>query len=440
MDVKLQKNGELGRELVVTVPAGEVASKLTQRLEEIGQQAKIPGFRPGKVPNKILKQRFGAQVAQEIQQDLVRETMPKAFDQENLTPADQPKIEFGNVQDDADYTYTMRFEIMPEIEPKGYQGVKLKKYVSQPDEKLLNTSLERLANSMRQFEKKTGKTENGDVAVITAKGYRADGEQEALEGAELTDHSVELGSGALIPGFEEQLEGLAAGDEFAIDVTFPEDYHAGNLAGVKAIFKGNVQEVKKPNTPEVNDDFATQFGAENLDDLKNKVTEQLNHDLEEATRQRLKRDLFDALDGQNSFSLPEGMVEQEFQSIWRAMLQDMRRSGMSFEQMDKSEDEIRAEHRQLAERRVRIGLVLSEIGKKEGVNVDNSEIQAEAEKMLAKYPQQYAEKVQAHYASEKGRQELAGPLFENKVCDLIFDKAEITEENTTPETLLDEIN
>lgn len=439
MDVKLQKKGELGRELTVTVPAGEVAQKVGERLQKIGQQAKIPGFRPGKVPNKVLKQRFGAQVMQELQRDLVSETMAKAFDKEKLTPAAQPQIDFGEVKDDADYTYTMRFDIMPEVEPKGYEGLKLTRHVAESGEKEINQALERLANSMRQFEKKEGKAARGDVVVVTAKGRDAKSD-EPLEGAEITDHSVELGSGSLIPGFEEQLEGLKAADEFDIEVTFPKDYHAKKLSGVKAKFKGEVKDVKKAITPKIDDDFARQFGSEGLDDLKSKVAEQLNKDLEDATRQRLKRDMFDELEKKNKFTLPEGMVEQEFQSIWRTMMQDMQRSGLTLESMDKSEDEMRAEHRKLAERRVRIGLVLSEIGKKEGIKVENSEIQAEAQKMIAQYPKEYAEKAMEYYNSDQGRQEVFGPLFENKVCDFIFEKATMTDKKTQPEKLLEEIN
>lgn len=439
MDVKLQKKGELGRELTVTVPAGEVAKKVTERLEKIGQQAKIPGFRPGKIPAKVLKQRFGEQVAQELQRDLVSETMAKAFDKEKLTPAAQPQIDFGEVNEDTDYTYTMRFDIMPEVDPEGYEGVKLTKQVASSGDKEINEALDRLAASMRSFEKKEGKAAKGDVAVITAKGFDAKSD-EALEGAEITDHSVELGSGSLIPGFEDQLVGLKAGDKFDIEVTFPKDYHAKKLSGVKAKFKGEVKDIKKAITPAIDDDFAKQFGSESLKDLKEKVAEQLDKDLEEAARQRLKRELFDALEKTNKFSLPEGMVDQEFQSIWRTMTQDMQRSGLTFESMDKSEDELRAEHRKLAERRVRIGLVLSEIGKKEGIKVENSELQAEAEKMISQYPKEYAEKAMQYYMSDQGRQELFGPIFENKICDLIFEKAEIKEKKTEPEKLLAELN
>ena len=438
MDVKLQKKGELGRELTVTVPAGEVAKKVTERLEKIGQQAKIPGFRPGKIPAKILKQRFGEQVAEELQRDLVSETMAKAFDQEKLQPAAQPQIDFGKVDENTDYTYTMRFDIMPEVAPKGYKGIKLTKQVAKADDKQVKEALDRLAASMRSFEKKEGKAEKGDVAVITAKGFDAKS-GDALEGTEITDHSVEIGSGGLIPGFEDQLAGHKAGDKFDVEVTFPKEYHAKKLAGVKARFEVELKDVKKPSSPKIDDEFAKQFGAEGLDDLKSKIAEQLNRDLEEATRQRLKRDLFDALEKKNSFTLPDGMVEQEFQSIWRALMQDMQRSQMTFDQMDKSEDEMRAEHRKLAERRVRIGLVLSEIGKKEDVKVTGPEIQAKAEEMVSQYPKEYAEKARAYYGSDQGRQEVFGPLFENKVCDFVFDNAEITEKKIAADKLLEEL-
>lgn len=440
MDVKLQKKGDLGREMTITVPAGEVARMVNDRLERIGRQAKIPGFRPGKIPANVLKQRYGAQVQDEVRQDLVSETMPKAFDKEKLMPATQPQVNFGNLAEGKDYTYTVSFEVLPEFTPKGYKDAKLTRQTAEASDKQITEALERLAQSMRSFEKKTGKAAKGDLAIMTATGYDAKS-GEALSGATISKHSVELGSGALIPGFEDKVIGHEAGDKtFDIDVTFPKDYHAKALAGVKARFNVELHEVKKAVLPKIDDDFAKQFGAKDLVDLKGKISVQLEKDIDEASRQRLKRDLFDHIEKENKFPLPASMVDQEFQAIWRALQQDMQRAQVNFAQLDKSEDEMRAEHRQLAERRVRVGLVLAEIGKVEKINVSGDEIGAEIDRIASQFPGEQANRARQYYNTDRGRQEVFGPLFENKVCDWIFDKAKITDKKVDADEILKELN
>ena len=440
MDVKMQKKGDLGREMTITVPAGEVARMVNDRLEMIGRQAKIPGFRPGKIPANVLKQRYGAQVEQEVSQDIVSETMPKAFDTEKVMPAAQPRVEFGKFADGKDYTYTVSFEVLPEFTPKGYKDAKLTRQTAEASDKQIDEALERLAGSMRSFTTKKGKAAKGDMTVITAKGFDAKSGDE-LPGAVITKHSVEIGSGALIPGFEDGLIGKEASDKaFDIEVTFPKDYHAKDLAGVKARFNIELHEVKKAELPKIDDDFAKQFGAKDLADLKGKISEQLNKDIEEASRQRLKRDLFDLVEKENKFALPDSMVDQEFQAIWRALMQDMQRSGVTFDQLDKSEDEMRAEHRKLAERRVRVGLVLAEIGKVEGVKVEADEVNAEIDRIASQFPGEQAERARQYYNSERGRQEIFGPIFENKVCDWIFEKTKISDKKVDADEILKELN
>ena len=439
MDVKVQKTSELGRELTVTVPAGTVAQKVLERLEKIGQQTKIRGFRPGKVPQKVLKQRYGAQVCAELRQDLVSETMADAFDQENLSPATQPNIDFGQVEETQDYIYKMVFDVLPEIKPKGYKGAKLTKNTAKVADGQVTEALERLAKSVRTFDVKKGKAEKGDSVVLNAQGRDAKSKEE-IQNAVLTKHTVELGSGALIPGFEEGLEGHKAGDKFDVKVTFPKDYHAKDLAGVKAIFAVELLEVKEASTPKIDDSLATQFGMKDLAELKEKITEQIARDVTEASRQQLKRALFDVLEKENKFTLPEAMVDQEFASIWKSLQEDMKRAQTTFESMDKTEDELRAEHRTLAERRVRVGLVLAEIGKIEKIQVGAEELRQAAQAKAAQYPKEYAEKAMNYYLSNQGRQEIFGPIFEEKVCDWVFENATITEKEMDADKLLQELN
>lgn len=439
MEVSLQKTGELSRELVVTLSAAEVSKKVEERLTEIGRQAKIPGFRPGKIPANVLMQRYGQQVQEELRRDIVSETMPDAFSKEDVFPAGQPHVEFGELHKDKDYTYKVNFDVMPDFKPKKYTGLKLTKQVAKADAKQVDNAVERLQQSMRSFETKTGKAAKGDMAVISATGFDAKS-KEALPGAVVEKHPVELGSGALIPGFEDQLVGHAAGEKFSIEVTFPKDYHAKELAGKKASFEIDLHEVKKSKLPELTDEFAQQFGTEGLTDLKGKIKDQLERDMADATRQRLKRDLFDKLEKDNDFALPASMVESEFNAIWGNFMQDMKRSGSSFEQMGQTEDEMRAEHRKLAERRVRLGLVLSEIGKLEDVKVDAKDVKSEIDQILATLPAEQAERARAYYNTDRGRQEIVGPLFENKVCDWIFENATVEEKQVEADKLMEELN
>ncbi len=439
MEVKLHKKGELGREMTVTVPAGEVAKMVDERLVKIGNQAKIPGFRSGKIPAKVLKQRFGSQVQDEVRQELISETMPKAFDKEKLTPAGQPQVDFGDVDDGKDYVYTIRFDILPEFEAQGYVDAKLTRQVAKASDKQIKAALSKLAESLRSFEKKDGKAEKGDMAVITAKGFDAKSNK-ALAGAEVTKHPIELGTGGLIAGFEDQIAGHKEGEKFDVNVTFPKDYHNKDLAGVKAKFEVELHEVKKAITPKIDDAFAKQFGSEDLADIKKKIAAQLEKDIAESSSQRLKRDLFDVLEKKNTFPLPDSMVEQEFNSIWSALQQDMQRSQVTFEMLDKSEDEMRVEHRGLAERRVRVGLVLAEIAKKEQVKVEADEISKEIDRIVSQFPKEQSERARAYYSSERGRQEVFGPLFENKVCEWVFGKAKVTEKEVDADEILLEMN
>lgn len=436
MQIVVQKKGDLGREMVVTIPASEVEKMMTERLEEVRVNVSLPGFRPGKAPLEVVRKRYAEKVGMDVQRDLIAETMPKAFDKENVRPAGQPNVNFGTLSEGKDYQYTIAFDIMPEVAPKKYEGLKLVRHTTTVDDKLVEKSIKELAKTRRMFKKVDGAAKKGNITKITAKGFGKDGK--AIPGAEVTEFPLELGSGQFIPGFEDGLIGKKAGDKATLELTFPKDYHAKELQGVKAKFEVDVLEVQSAEEPKLDDEFAKSLGLTDLADLKAKLKERLEADVATASEQRLKRELFDSLDKDNQFEIPESMLKAEFETIWRALMEDMHRRGVTFGMMGKTEDEVRAEHRELAARRVRLGLLLAEIGRKHGVEVKEDEVAAEIEKIASAYGPS-ADKVRQYFKQPQARNEIIGPLYEKKVCDWILSTGKLTDKTIDADELLAEI-
>ncbi len=436
MQVVVEKKGDLGRHMVVTIPATDVEKVMTERLEEVRVNVSLPGFRPGKAPMDVVRKRYAEKVGADVQRDLIAETMPKAFDKEKVRPAGQPKVEFGTFAEGKDYQYVIYFDVMPEIKPKKYEDAKLTRYTSKVDEKLVDKSLAELAKGRRIMKKVNAAAKKGNVAVITAKGFDTDGKP--VEGAEVTDFSLELGSGQFIPGFEDGLIGKKAGEKVSLDLTFPKDYHAKALQAKKVRFDVDVLEVQAGEEPKIDDEFAKSVGLKDLKDLKEKLSERLTADVASASEQRLKRELFDMLDKENQFAIPESMLQGEFETIWRALMEDMHRRGITFDIMGKTEDEVRVEHRELAARRVRLGLLLAEIGRAQNIEVTEAEIMEEVEKMASAYGDS-ADKVREYFKQPQARNEIVGPMYEKKVCDWILSKSKITEKTIDADELLAEI-
>lgn len=437
MQVSVEKTGDLGRKLTITVPGADIEKKIEERLAVLAKQVKLDGFRPGKAPVHLVRQRFAEKVTTEVQQDVISDTMVKAFDKEKLAPVGQPRVELAKAKG-SDFSYTISFEIMPEISPKKYSGLKLTQYTAKADKGQVEGVLENIRKAHRSYEDKKGAAAKGDLVILSAKGFdKKSGD--ALPGTEVSNHPLELGSGAFIPGFEEKLEGHKKGEKFDIDVTFPKQYHSKELAGKPVRFSVELHEVKGTSLPELTDEFAKRFNVKSVAELRDTIKKQVEEDITRASRQRLKRDLFDKLDADNRFTLPQVMVESEFNAIWRGLMADVQRSGATLDMLDKSEDELRAEHRALAERRVRLGLLLAEIGKKEKVEVKPEEIAKEVERICSQFPAEQAEKARQYFNGRQGRQEIIGPLFENKVVDWIVANSTVTEKSMDAEELLKEI-
>jgi len=439
MQVLESNEDGLKRELKVMIPAGDLDARLTGKLEEIKNQVRLKGFRPGKVPMSHLRKTFGKQVMSEVIQETVTETSQKALEEKELKPAFQPQIELdGEVEPvmdgKADLTYTMSFEVVPPFDLADFSKIEIERPVVEVEDKDVDDAIERLASQQKSFDPRDegAAAEDGDLLEIAYVG-RIDGE--AFEGGSSEDGQLELGSGRFIPGFEEQLVGAKKGDERQVNVTFPEDYPAETVAGKEAVFDVTVKEVQAPKPVEIDDTFAENFGMESLDKLKEAIREQIGRDFSQVSRDRMKREILDALDEGHSFDLPPAMVEQEFGQIWQQFEQEMERQQKTLEEMDESEEDLRAEYRKIAERRVRLGLVLARVGEENGITVTNEELNRALAERARQFPGQEQQLYQFYQQNPQALNELRAPIYEDKVVDYIAELAKITDKPVTREEL-----
>lgn len=441
-------NGQgLNRTISVTVPAATVAERLESRLNSVATTAKISGFRPGKVPAKVVKERMGDQIASDVAQGLVQEFLPQAFQKHELNVAGQPRVQATNdsfsVEEGKDFTFNADFEIYPDVTAKNYTGIKLTKEESEPSDELIQTALKRLETQMATYapKDKAAKAEKGDQLTVTGQGYtiKKDGSEEAFPGGNLQNFRIVLGSGQLIPGFEDALIGAKAGDEVDVNVSFPDDYHAKELAGQPSVFKLKVDEIAAPKDEALNDESVKQLGFDSLNALKDILKKGAVRDLEMATDQRLKRQLLDALEeGNKDFDLPQGLVNAEHQALWRAQLNELQQRQLPIEALGASVEEAIANLKPLAERRVRLGLVLASIAKQEKIEVKDADLEeAVSQQIAAAGPQ--ADQARKYFANPANRQQLTGPVLEDKVTSWLIDKAAVTTKAVTANELLTEL-
>ena len=368
MQIEELLNEGLKREYKVTVAVNELNEKLDAVLNEFRATAKLNGFRPGKAPLSLLKKMYGERAQGQVISETMQETSAKLFEEKEIRPALRPEVDMDEYKDGTDLEYTLKVEILPDVNVDDFKAPALERWVTEVADKDLDAALERIAGQQKSFKKaaKTAKAKEGDAVLIDYLG-RIDGE--AFDGGAAEDHQLELGSGMFIPGFEDQLVGSKAGEEKIVKVSFPAEYHSKDLAGKEAEFTVNVKEVRRPAEAEVNDDLAKNLGLEDLDALKEALKGQLEADNNSLTRAHLKRKLLDSLADSYDFAVPAGMVDLEFAQIWEQIKRDAIMSGEAKEEdfagKDAPEDEAEAaEFRAIAERRVRLGLLLSELGVK----------------------------------------------------------------------------
>jgi len=435
MQVTETRKENLSREYKVVLNADEIEQKIEDRLREIGKSVKRNGFRPGKVPMPILKREYGAAIRGEILERAVQDGTSQAIAEKGIRPAMQPKIEITAYDEGADLEFTVAVEVMPDIGEIDYSSLALEKLVPDLTESEIDSAVERIAENQRETEPVTEArpAASGDTVMIDFVG-RIDGE--AFQGGTGSDYALELGSGTFIPGFEDQLVGASAGETRDVTVDFPEDYGAEALAGKQAVFEVEVKELRAPKPVEVNDALAEQLGFESLDALKEAVRGQMERDYGRVSRSRLKRALLDALAEQHQFEAPPGMVDAEFDSIWAQLEEEMKQH--PDEKPEKSEDEMREEYRAIALRRVRLGLLLSEIGQKNEITVTNEDVNRAVMEEARARPGQERQVVEFYQKNEQALNSLRAPIFEDKVVDFILEMAKPSERKVSVEELLRE--
>ena len=428
----------LKRELTITVGAQDLEDKLSAKLEELKGQVRLKGFRPGKVPMSHLRRTFGKQVMTEVIQQTVSESSQKALEDKELRPALQPSIDIEGevepmIEGKADLVFKMSLEIVPEIELADFSKVKLERPVAEVPEDDVKEAIDRLAEQQVSYEKKDGKAEEKDQVVIDFVG-KLDGEP--FEGGAAEDARLVLGSGQFIPGFEDQLLGTEAGQDVEVKVTFPEEYGAEHLAGKDAVFEVKVKEVQAPAAAKLDDEFAQRFGMENFDKLREAIEEQIKKDYDRVSRENVKRVLLDELDALHSFELPPTLVEQEFEQIWQQFEHELEHQGKTVADADEPEDKLREEYKGIAERRVRLGLVLAEVGEKNKIQVQDAEVNQAIAERARQFPGQERQVYEYFTKTPQAIAQIRAPLFEEKVVDFILELADVTEKPVSKDELL----
>lgn len=426
MKIKEIKSEGLNYEFEITIPANDIDKRVDERLQEVGKTMKMPGFRAGKVPLKLLKQKYGKAIMGEVLEGAVNESSAKALKDKNLRAAMQPKIEVKSFDDGKDLVYAMSIEVLPEIKIAEFKGQKFIRPVAKPDAKSLDDALKRLADMSKSTKKieTDRKTKSGDTVVISFDGRTAD-DNVHHQGMKSDTHNLKLGSGQFIPGFEEQLEGKKSGEKVEVKLAFPKNYGAKELAGRDAIFDVVIKEIHEDAEAEINDEFAANFGMENLDALKKAIEGQLEQDLAQHSRMNLKKAILDYLDEAHQFEVPPTMLEMENQNILDQIELERKRNP------DAEKGELTAaekmELKEIADRRVRLGLILSEIGQKNKITVADQELQKAVIMEAQKYPGQEREVFEYYSKNPQALESLRAPLYEDKVVDYIIELCEVSD-------------
>lgn len=431
MQVTETLNEGLKREFACVLAADDINAKVDEKLQEAAPTMNLPGFRPGKVPMKILRQRFAKSVTGEVIDEAVRDGVQSVMDDRGLRPAMQPEIEDVEFEEGQDFKFKLKAELLPEFAPVDFATIELERLEPDLPESEIDDMLNNMAENSREpvDVEEARPAENEDVLVIDFEGS-IDGE--LFPGGAAEDYELRLGSGSFIPGFEEQLVGANVGDEKTVVVNFPDDYGAEHLAGKEASFKVNVKGMKALGPAEINDALAEKMGAENLDDLRSKIRETMEGQYKDVARNKVKRVLFDKLEELHDFPLPEVLVEQEFTGIWGEIERQLEGENADEVREGKSDDELKEEYQKVAQRRVRLGLLLSEVGRQNNIEVSQEDLGRAVAQQASQHPGQ-EEMVQKFYMENPQMLgQLQAPLLEDKVVDYILELAKVEVRKVPP--------
>ncbi len=442
MEVSVTSSEGLARTLQVVIPKTELGERFTQRIGEVKDQIQLKGFRKGKVPVPHIKKLFGRSLMAEVVQKTLEETSAKVIADRKERPAFQPKIDVTEDKDEiekvmsgaSDFQYTMSFEVLPEIQVTDLASLQLERLAADVADDAVETAVGEIAKRNVRYEAEDGRAaSDGDQVTIDFVG-RIGGEE--FEGGKAESVPLVLGQGGFIPGFEDGLKGAKAGDDRVVKAIFPAEYQVDTLAGKEAEFSVKVHAVAKAITPEINDELAKGLGVDSLDQLKERVRAQIQQEYNQVGRAKLKRGMLDALDKAHAFALPPTLVDNEFNQIWNQLTQSMEQSKKTFADEGKSEEDVRAEYRRIAERRVRLGLVLGEIGEKGKIDVTQDELRNALFEQARRFPGQ-ERMVYEYFEKTPGAvSQLRAPIFEEKVVDYIASQAKVTEKKVSKDDLM----
>jgi trigger factor len=435
----------LRREYRVVVPVADLDAKVATKLGELKDRVRINGFRPGKVPVDHLKRLYGRSVMAETIETMVQETNAKIVTDNGYKLASQPKVTLPEsesavqdvVEGKADLAYSVSIEILPAIALADFKGIALEKLTADASDQEVDEGIARIAEQNRPFAAKAdgAKVENGDRVKVSFVGT-IDGKP--FEGGTAEDINVEVGSKTFLPGFEEQLIGAAAGENRTVNLDFPTNYLNNELAGKSAVFDVNIKSIESPGTVTIDDEFAKSLGMESLAKLKEAVKGRILQEHAAVTRRRLKRALLDELDKRHQFELPPSMVEEEFENVWKTVESDLKAQNRTFADEGTTEEAARADYRKIAERRVRLGLVLAEIGERNNIKVSDDEITRSVVERSRQFPGQ-EQQVWDYYRKNPGAlASLRAPIFEEKVVDFLVELAKVNEKTVSRDELYKE--
>ena len=424
----------LKRGYSVVVPAADIESKRAAKLSELAKTLRLPGFRPGKVPSHVVRQRYGTAVTSEVLEESVNDATRQVLSERGLRAATQPKVDVVSPDDATDLQFTVEVELLPEIPMPDFGTIHLTRLKAEPTTESIDKALADVAGRQRSLEPVTEErgARVGDTLTVDFVGKVGD---VAFPGGTGTDMPVELGGSGFIPGFSEGMEGMRPGETRRIDVTFPEAYQAQDLAGKAATFDITAKALQQGVPARIDDELAKRFGMENLDALRDVIRQQMQREYDQLGRMRLKRELLDQLAKLADFPVPQSMVEAEFAQIWARVQSDMQQGKLDDEDKGKDEETLKSEYRAIAERRVRLGLLLSEIGRANGIQVGQDEMLRAMRGEAARYPGQEQQVMEFFRKNPQATESLRGPLFEDKVVDFILELAQVEEKSVAPEKL-----
>ena len=442
MQITETSSDGLKRQLRVVIGADEIGARFKARMEEIKGTVQLKGFRKGKVPETHLKKMFGRSMMAETLQQMVDESTRQALTDRKERPAVQPKIDLPKedgaiesvLEGKSDLAYEMSFEVLPSIDTTDFAKLELKRLTADVDDAAIGSALDTIAQRNTRYEPEDGRVAaDADRVTIDFSGF-IDGEKSDQASGE--DMAVVIGQTQLIPGFEDGLKGLKAGDEKSLELTFPADYPVEAMKSKPARFEVKVKEVAKPIKPTVDDEFAKSLGADDLAKLREMVTAQIKREYDQVSRNKLKRALLDALDKAHEFALPPSLVEAEFTTVWEQVTRQLEQAKRTFADEGKTEEQAREEYQKIAQRRVRLGLLIGDIGDKNKIEVTQDELRSALVQRARQFTGQEQQVFEFYQKNPQALAEVRAPIFEDKVVDFILDLAKPTEHKVSRDELL----